>query len=372
MITALSITSARRGKEQPAWRVFSLEELKSATNNFKRDNMRGEGGFGSVYWGQLSDGSQIAVKRLYFRSEVTETFTVELEILARIRHKNLLSLRGYCAEGQERLIVYEYMQNLCLHSNLHGHHSLKCPLDWNRRMNIAIGSAEGIAYLHQQATPRIIHRDIKSSNVLLDSDFKARVADFGFAKLIPDGATHVTTKVMGTRGYLAPEYAMLGKAKASCDVYSFGVLLLELASGRRPAKMLNSTVRRSIVDWALPLVCEKKFSEIADPRLNGNYVEEELKRVVLVALMCAQDLPEKRPTMLDVVELLRGESKDKFSHIENSDMFRSRLAADGTSVAEDSLDYILDEKNLEHPLRKNASCFFGIVAIFKSRLEALF
>ncbi|BAT98587.1 hypothetical protein LR48_Vigan406s009500 [Vigna angularis] len=372
MITALSITSARRGKEQPTWRVFSLEELKSATNNFKPGNIRGEGGFGSVYWGQLSDGSQIAVKSLKFQSNITETFTVELEILARIRHQNLLSLRGYCAEGQKRLIVYEYMQNLCLHSILHGHNSLKCPLDWNRRMNIAIGSAEGIAYLHHQATPRIIHRDIKSSNVLLDSDFKARVADFGFAKLIPDGATHVTTKVMGTRGYLAPEYAMLGKAKASCDVYSFGVLLLELASGRRPTEMLDSTVRRSIVDWALPLVCEKKFSKIADPRLNGNYVKEELKRVVLVALICAQDLPEKRPSMLDVVELLKGESKDKFSDLENSDMFRSRLAAAGTSVAKDSLDYISEEKELEHPLRKNASCFFAIVAIFKSTLEALF
>jgi len=213
-------------------------------------------------------------------------------------------------------------------------------------------------YLHHQATPRIIHRDIKSSNVLLDSDFRAKVADFGFARLIPDGATHVmTTKVKGTLGYLAPEYAMLGKAYESCDVYSFGVLLLELASGRRPTEKLSSTVRQSIVDWALPLVCEKKFGEIADPRLNGNYVEAELKRVVLVALMSAQDLPEKRPTMLDVVELLKGESKDKFSHIENSEMFRNPLDAetnDGTSETEDSFDYISEEKELERPLRENA------------------
>jgi len=212
-------------------------------------------------------------------------------------------------------------------------------------------------YLHHQATPHIIHRDIKSSNVLLDSDFQARVADFGFAKLIPDGATHVTTKVKGTLGYLAPEYAMLGKANESCDVYSFGVLLLELVSGRRPTEKLSSNVRRSIVDWALPLVCEKKFSEIADPRLKGNYVESELKRVVLVALVSAQDLPEKRPTMLDVIELLKGESKDKFSHIENSEMFRNPLSAEsynGTSVADDSLDYISEEKELERPLRENA------------------
>ncbi|KHN01323.1 PTI1-like tyrosine-protein kinase [Glycine soja] len=299
----------------------------------------------------------IAVKRLKVWSNRAETeFTVELEILARIRHKNLLSLRGYCAEGQERLIVYEYMQNLSLHSHLHGHHSFECLLDWNRRMNIAIGSAEGIVYLHHQATPHIIHRDIKASNVLLDSDFRARVADFGFAKLMPDGATHMTTKVKGTLGYLAPEYAMLGKANESCDVYSFGILLLELTSGKRPIEKLNSTVRRSIVDWALHLVCEKKFSEIADPRLNGNYVEGELKRVVLVALMCAQDLPEKRPTILDVIELLKGESKDKFYHIENSEMFRSLLAVesnDETSVAEDSLDYISEEKELQRPLKGN-------------------
>ncbi|ESW07755.1 hypothetical protein PHAVU_010G156500 [Phaseolus vulgaris] len=350
---------ARRGKEQPTWRVFSLKELHSATNNFNYDNKLGEGCFGSVYWGQLWDGSQIVVKRLKVWSNIDETeFTVELEILARIRHKNLLSFRGFCAEGQERLIVYEYMHNLSLHSHLHGHHSFESPLDWNRRMKIAIGSAEGIVYLHHQATPRIIHRDIKSSNVLLDSDFRAKVADFGFARLIPDGATHVmTTKVKGTLGYLAPEYAMLGKAYESCDVYSFGVLLLELASGRRPTEKLSSTVRQSIVDWALPLVCEKKFGEIADPRLNGNYVEAELKRVVLVALMSAQDLPEKRPTMLDVVELLKGESKDKFSHIENSEMFRNPLDAetnDGTSETEDSFDYISEEKELERPLRENA------------------
>ncbi|MCH82418.1 PTI1-like tyrosine-protein kinase, partial [Trifolium medium] len=171
-----------RGKKQPPWRVFSLKELHSATNNFNYDNKLGEGGFGSVYWGQLWDGSQIAVKRLKVWSNKADMeFAVEVEILARVRHKNLLSLRGYCAEGQERLIVYDYMPNLSLLSHLHGQHSTESLLDWNRRMNIAIGSAEGILYLHVQATPHIIHRDVKASNVLLDSDFQARVADFGFA-----------------------------------------------------------------------------------------------------------------------------------------------------------------------------------------------
>ncbi|KAL3008368.1 hypothetical protein AAZX31_07G028100, partial [Glycine max] len=308
----------RRGKEQHKWLVFSLKEKRSATNNFYYDNKLGEGGIDSVYyWGQLWNWSQIAVKRLeVWSNKVEMEFTVELEIFARIRHKNLLSFRGYCAEGHERLIAYEYMPNLSLHSHLHGHHSFKCLLDWNRRMNIAIGYAEGIVYLHHQATPHIIHRDIKANNVYLDSDFQARIGGFRFAKLIPDGAIHVSTEVKGTLSYLAPEYAMLGKANEGCDVYSFGILFLELASGRRPVEKLSSTVKQAMVDLALPLVCEKKFSELAYPRLNGNYVEEELKRVVFVALICAQVLPGKRPTMLDVVELLKGESKDKFSHIE--------------------------------------------------------
>ncbi|KAE9621308.1 hypothetical protein Lal_00023603 [Lupinus albus] len=349
----------KRGKAQATWRVFSLKELHSATNNFNYDNKLGEGGFGSVYWGQLWDGSQIAVKRLKAWSNKADMeFGVEVEILARVRHKNLLSLRGYCAEGQERLIVYDYMPNLSLQSHLHGQHAAECLLDWNRRMNIAIGSAEGIVYLHHQTTPHIIHRDIKGSNVLLDSDFQAHVADFGFAKLIPDGATHVTTKVKGTLGYLAPEYAMLGKANESCDVFSFGILLLELACGRKPIEKVSSTVKRSIVDWALPLVCEKKFSELVDSKLNGEYVEEELKRVVFVAMICAQTQPEKRPTMLDVVELLKGESKEKLSQIENSEMFRNTLVAeynDGASMAEDSSDFISAEKEYKHDLEENTN-----------------
>ncbi|XP_050234222.1 PTI1-like tyrosine-protein kinase At3g15890 [Mercurialis annua] len=349
--------SDRKGrKKQPTWRIFSLKELHAATNNFNYDNKLGEGGFGSVYWGQLWDGSQIAVKRLKVWSNKADMeFAVEVEILARVRHKNLLSLRGYCAEGQERLIVYDYMPNLSLLSHLHGQHAAECLLDWKRRMNIAIGSAEGIAYLHHHATPHIIHRDVKASNVLLDSDFQAQVADFGFAKLIPDGATHVTTRVKGTLGYLAPEYAMLGKASESCDVYSFGILLLELASGKKPLEKLNATVKRTITDWALPLACERKFSELADPKLNGKFEEQELKRVVLVAIMCAHNRPEKRPTMLDIVELLKGESKDKFAELENDELFKIPQPADYDNVvsaAEDNSDIISEDKEPPQELKE--------------------
>ncbi|MBA0811515.1 hypothetical protein Gohar_003407, partial [Gossypium harknessii] len=389
-----------KGKKQPAWRIFSLKELHSATNNFNYDNKLGEGGFGSVYWGQLWDGSQdgicidsgvkyhaimtdlwlvgtglcwtrpcllpssfaparsshleimylqIAVKRLKVWSNKAEVeFSVEVEILARVRHKNLLSLRGYCAEGQERLIVYDYMPNLSLLSHLHGHHSSECLLDWTRRMNIAIGSAEGIAYLHHHSTPHIIHRDIKASNVLLDSEFQPQVADFGFAKFIPDGATHVTTRVKGTLGYLAPEYAMLGKASESCDVYSFGILLLELASGKKPLEKVNRTVKRSISEWALPLACEGKFDEMADPKLNGKYVEEELKRIILIALVCADNRPDRRPTMLEVLELLKGESKEKLTELENNELFKTPQTVcddDGITAAEENSDIIKEEKD---------------------------
>lgn len=194
-----------------------------------------------------------------------------------------------------------------------------------------------LSYLHHYATSHIIHRDIKASNVLLDSDFKAQVADFGFAKFIPDGATHVTTRVKGTLGYLAPEYAMLGKASESCDVYSFGILLLELASGKKPLEKLSTTMKRPITDWALPLAIERKFGELADVRLDGKYNEEEMKRVVFVGLICAHNQPEKRPTMLEVVELLKGD-REKFVALENDEMFKSPPAG------EDSSEFVSDEK----------------------------
>ncbi|KAE9600527.1 putative non-specific protein-tyrosine kinase RLK-Pelle-RLCK-XV family [Lupinus albus] len=350
--------SKLRGKKQRPWRVFSLKELLSATNNFNYDNKLSEVAFGNVYWGQLSNGSEVQVKRMKAWSEKSDNeFSVEVEILARVQHKNVLGLRGYCAEGQERLIVYDYMPNWSLHYHIHGQNSAESLLDWNQRMNIAFGSAEGIAYLHHQATPRIIHSDIKASSVLLDSDFNPQIADFGFAKLIHDGVAHVGTRVKGSLGYLAPEYTMLGEANESCDVYSFGIILLQLATGRKVLIQLSTSKEQLINHWALPLAFEKKYSELADPRLNGNYVEEELKRVILVALICAQNKPEKRPTMLEVVELLRGESKAKLlSQVENSELFKKFTSVgqnDGTSIAEGSEEFISEMKESKLVLEEN-------------------
>lgn len=297
-----------------AWRIFSLKELHTATDQFNHDNKLGEGGFGTVYKGRLWDGSQIAVKRLKVWSSKAEMeFAVEVEILGRVRHKNLLSLRGYCAEGQERLIVYDFMPNLSLLSHLHGPMAAEGRLDWRRRMRIAIGSAEGLAYLHHIVTPHIIHRDVKASNVLLDSNFEAQVADFGFAKLIPEGVSHVTTRVKGTLGYLAPEYALWGKVSESCDVYSFGILLLELISGKKPIERLATGEKRTIVEWAAPLMFRGKLDELVDARLQGQIDGKQLRILVQAATMCAQNAAETRPTMQEVVQLLKGGSQEQIN-----------------------------------------------------------
>ncbi|PON69964.1 GPCR kinase [Parasponia andersonii] len=289
-----------------SWERYSLKELVHATNNFHEDNKIGEGGFGSVYWGRTSKGVEIAVKRLKTMTAKAEMeFAVEVEILGRVRHKNLLGLRGFHAGGDERLIVFDYMPNHNLITHLHGQLAADCLLDWSRRMNIAIGSAEGLAYLHHEANPHIIHRDIKASNVLLDIDFQPKVADFGFAKLIPDGITHLTTRVKGTLGYLAPEYAMWGKVSESCDVYSFGILLLEIISGKKPLEKLPGGVKRDIVQWVTPYVQKGAFNHLADPRLKGKFELDQLKSTILLAMKCTDNSPENRPSMLEVVDWLK-------------------------------------------------------------------
>ncbi|KAL8096179.1 PTI1-like tyrosine-protein kinase At3g15890 [Apium graveolens] len=290
-----------------SWRIFTYKELHTATNGFSDEKKLGEGGFGSVYFGKTSDGLQIAVKKLKsMNSKAEMEFAVEVEVLGRVRHQNLLGLRGYCADADQRLIVYDYMPNLSLLSHLHGQYATDVKLDWKRRMKIAIGSAEGLVYLHHEVSPHIIHRDVKASNVLLNSNFEPLVADFGFAKLIPEGVSHMTTRVKGTLGYLAPEYAMWGKVSESCDVYSFGILLLELVTGRKPIERLPGGVRRTITEWAEPLIANGKFKDLVDPKLAGNFDEIQLKRAIHVASLCVQSEPVSRPKMKEVAELLKG------------------------------------------------------------------
>ncbi|XP_078443496.1 PTI1-like tyrosine-protein kinase At3g15890 isoform X2 [Wolffia australiana] len=317
-------------KRTKTWRIFSLKELHSATNNFNYDNKLGEGAFGSVYWGQLTDGAQVAVKRLkMWYDEAEVEFSVEAEILCRVKHKNLLCLRGYCNEAEERLLVYEYVHDLSLYSHLHGPNSSDNELDWPKRMKIAIGSAEGIAYLHHHASPHIIHGAIKSSNVLLGRDFEAQVADFGLARLIPGGPGHVSGGARGSQGYLPPEYSTSGKASESSDVYSFGILLLELVSGKKPAEKFGNG-GDTVAEWGLQLARERNFAAVADPSLEGEFSEKELKRVVLVALACAQNRPEKRPTMAQVLGFLRGDEIEDLERLEK--MIMEERKADDSEV----------------------------------------
>ncbi|XP_027364727.1 PTI1-like tyrosine-protein kinase At3g15890 [Abrus precatorius] len=315
--TKIQNANNKKNKDYP-WEIYTLKELLRATNNFHQDNKIGEGGFGSVYWGRTSKGVEIAVKRLKAMTAKAEMeFAVEVEVLGRVRHKNLLGLRGFYAGGDERLIVYDYMPNHSLLTHLHGQLAADCLLDWPKRMSIAIGAAEGLAYLHHEANPHIIHRDIKASNVLLDPEFQAKVADFGFAKLIPEGVSHLTTRVKGTLGYLAPEYAMWGKVSESCDVYSFGILLLEIVSAKKPIEKLPGGVKRDIVQWVTPHVQKGNFKHIVDPKLKGHFDLEQLKSVVMIAIRCTDSSPEKRPSMIEVVEWLKGGIGKRIKEVPN-------------------------------------------------------
>ncbi|XP_025881736.1 PTI1-like tyrosine-protein kinase At3g15890 [Oryza sativa Japonica Group] len=324
------------------WRIFSYKELHAATNGFSEENKLGEGGFGSVYWGKTSDGLQIAVKKLKATntSKAEMEFAVEVEVLARVRHKNLLGLRGYCAggaAGDQRMIVYDYMPNLSLLSHLHGQFAADVRLDWARRMAVAVGAAEGLVHLHHEATPHIIHRDIKASNVLLDSGFAPLVADFGFAKLVPEGVSHMTTRVKGTLGYLAPEYAMWGKVSGACDVYSFGILLLELVSGRKPIERLPSGAKRTVTEWAEPLIARGRLADLVDPRLRGAFDAAQLARAVEAAALCVQAEPERRPDMRAVVRILRGDADAKPVRMKSIKYADHLMEMDKSSVEEYSL-----------------------------------
>ncbi|XP_030552483.1 proline-rich receptor-like protein kinase PERK9 isoform X2 [Rhodamnia argentea] len=283
---------------------FTYEELLKATDGFSSQNLLGEGGFGAVYKGFLPDGREIAVKQLKVGSgQGDREFKAEVEIISRIHHRHLVSLVGYCIAETRRLLVYEYVPNNTLYFHLHGEG--RPVLDWATRVKIAAGAARGLAYLHEDCHPRVIHRDIKSSNILLDNNFEARVSDFGLAKLALDADTHITTRVMGTFGYMAPEYASSGKLTEKSDVFSFGVVLLELITGRKPVDASQPLGDESLVEWARPLLSHaldnEEFEGLADPKLERNYVEAEMFRMMEAAAACVRHSAAKRPRMGQIV-----------------------------------------------------------------------
>ncbi|KAI3729567.1 hypothetical protein L6452_18228 [Arctium lappa] len=307
---------------------FSYEELAKATNGFSAQNLLGSGGFGSVYKGCLADGTEVAVKELKIGGGQGEReFSAEVEIISRIHHRYLVSLVGYCISENKRLLVYEYVPNNTLYFHLHGSELV---LDWPTRVKVASGAARGIAYLHEDCHPRVIHRDIKSSNILLDKNFEARVADFGLAKLAADLNTHITTRVMGTFGYMAPEYASSGKLTEKSDVFSFGVVLLELITGRKPVDASQPLGDESLVEWARPLLSHaietEDFEGLVDQRLGTNYVAKEMFRMIEAAAACVRHSSNKRPRMGQIVRAFESMETDDLSNgmrVGESEVFNS-------------------------------------------------
>lgn len=289
-------------------KIFTLAELEKATDRFNSQNILGEGGFGRVYRGVLEDGTQLAVKVLRRDDQQGgREFMAEVEMLSRLHHRNLVKLIGICTEEHNRSLVYELIPNGSVESHLHDQDKETAPLDWDARMKIALGAARGLAYLHEDSNPRVIHRDFKSSNILLEDDFTPKVSDFGLAKVASDeGKGYISTRVMGTFGYVAPEYAMTGHLLVKSDVYSYGVVLLELLSGRKPVDMSQPHGQENLVTWARPLLTTKEGLEmLVDPALNGSFSFDNMARVAAIASMCVQPEVSHRPFMGEVVQALK-------------------------------------------------------------------
>ncbi|KAE8709471.1 Receptor-like cytosolic serine/threonine-protein kinase RBK1 [Hibiscus syriacus] len=292
---------------KPSCKNFAYSELAAATDNFNPNNLLGEGGSAEVYKGMLPDGQVVAVKKFIKNEQENEErandLLSELGIITHINHPNAAHLIGYSID-QGLILVLQFSPHGSLASVLFGSDEA---LDWNRRFKVALGVAEGLKYLHHECPRRIIHRDIKASNILLTEDFEAQISDFGLAKWLPDNwQHHVVHHIEGTFGYLAPEYFMNGIVNEKTDVFAFGVLLLEILTGRRAVDTLS---RQSLVIWAKPLLESDDVKQLVDPRFEGNYDPTEMKRCMLIASLCISHLASMRPTMKKVVEMLKGEEQ---------------------------------------------------------------
>ncbi|CAO2824822.1 unnamed protein product [Amaranthus hypochondriacus] len=296
-------------------RTFTYQELVEATDNF-RSGFLGEGGFGKVYKGRLIDTSEVVAIKQLDRNGIQgiREFVVEVLTLSMADHPNLVKLIGYCAEGVQRLLVYEYMPLGSLETHLHDLRPNKKALDWNTRMKIAAGAARGLEYLHDEMKPPVIYRDLKCSNILLGEGYHPKLSDFGLAKVGPVGdKTHVSTRVMGTYGYCAPDYAMTGQLTFKSDIYSFGVVLLEIITGRKAIDETKTGREQNLVAWARPLFKDrKKFSQMADPALEGRYPTRGLYQALAIAAMCVQEQPNMRPLIADVVTALNYLASQKY------------------------------------------------------------
>ncbi|CBI26866.3 hypothetical protein VitviT2T_000439 [Vitis vinifera] len=283
-------------------KLFPFETLVAATKNFHQK--LGEGGFGPVFKGRLEDGREIAVKKLSQNSnQGKKEFENEAKLLARVQHRNVVNLLGYCTRGAEKLLVYEYISNESLDKFLFKT-GRREELDWKRRYDIVGGIARGLLYLHEDSHSCIIHRDIKASNVLLDDKWAPKIADFGMARLFPEDQTHVNTRVAGTNGYMAPEYVMHGHLSVKADVFSFGVLILELISGQKNSTFDVNLDAQNLLEWAWKLYKKGRSLEVLDPSLASSAVAEQVAMCVQIGLLCTQADPQSRPNMRRVVVML--------------------------------------------------------------------
>ncbi|GMH20414.1 hypothetical protein Nepgr_022255 [Nepenthes gracilis] len=296
------------GSNNIAAQTFTFRELATATKNFRHECLLGEGGFGRVYRGQFAKTGQIvAIKQLDRNGlQGNKEFLVEVLMLSLLHHPNLVNLIGYCADGDQRLLVYEFMPSGSLEDHLFDLSRQQKPLDWYTRMRIALAASKGLEYLHDEANPPVIYCDLKSSNILLDDEFNAKLSDFGLAKLGPIGdRAQVSSRVMGTYGYCAPEYQRTGHLTVKSDVYSFGVVLLELITGRRAIDTARPIEEQNLVSWANPVFkAPKRFPELVDPRLGRDFPVKGLNQAVAIAAMCLQEEETARPFMSDVVTAL--------------------------------------------------------------------
>ncbi|KAM4112050.1 hypothetical protein ACJW30_05G111900 [Castanea mollissima] len=306
LVSAISVESEFRGLDLQTG-FFTYKQIKAATNNFNAANKIGEGGFGSVYKGILLDGTTIAVKQLSSKSKQgSREFVTEIGMVSGLQHPNLVRLFGCCIEREQLLLVYEYMENNSLARALFGPAGGRLKLDWPTRQKICAGIARGLAFLHEESTLKIVHRDIKSTNILLDGDLNPKISDFGLAKLYEEENTHISTRIAGTIGYMAPEYALWGFLTYKADVYSFGVVALEIISGKNNMKYRPDENCACLLDWAMVLQQKGNLMELVDPELGSEFSKEEAIIMIKVALLCINPSPTLRPTMTAVVSMLEG------------------------------------------------------------------
>ncbi|KAB2041880.1 hypothetical protein ES319_D02G178400v1 [Gossypium barbadense] len=346
--TACSIARGGHLLDEGVAYCISLSDLEEATNNFTKKI--GKGSFGSVYYGKMKDGKEVAVKTMAdSSSHLNKQFVTEVALLSRIHHRNLVPLIGYCEEAHQRILVYEYMHNGTLRDHIHGSVNQK-PLDWLARLKIAEDAAKGLEYLHTGCNPSIIHRDVKTSNILLDINMRAKVSDFGLSRQAEEDLTHVSSVARGTVGYLDPEYYASQQLTEKSDVYSFGVVLLELISGKKPVSVEDFGPELNIVHWARSLIRKGDVISIVDPFLVGNVKIESIWRIAEVAIQCVEQHGYSRPKMQEIILAIQDAMK-----IEKGDEGNAKLAC-GSSRGQSSRKTLLASfLEIESPDLSNGS-----------------